>query len=109
MMNDIEPTELKNINGEIIDIRDNIKYNIDHIPTAINIPTQKLIMQPEKYINKNQTYYIYCQKGITSLNICRILTLKGYKTINVKGGYENWITNNQKPKRFLLFINMNCK
>ena len=94
MINNIEPSELKNINYKIIDIRDTSQYEINHIPNAINIPAQILTMEPEKYINKNETYYIYCQKGMTSLSTCKILTLKGYKIINIKGGYENWITSN---------------
>ena len=90
MINNIEPSEIKNINGIIIDIRNNNIYNQSHIPNAINIPAEKLIVEPEKNLNKNENYYIYCQKGITSNKICRILNIKGYKTININGGYEKW-------------------
>lgn len=94
MIKNIKTTQLKNIEGTIIDIRNKEKYNINHIPNSINIPAEKLIIEPEKYLKKEEEYYIYCQKGITSQNICRILTLKGYKIINIIGGYESWINNN---------------
>lgn len=93
MIKNIKTTELKNIYGIIIDIRNTEKYNEGHIPNAINIPSEKLLMKPEKYLNKEQQYYIYCQKGISSQNISRILTVRGYKIINIIGGYENWKIN----------------
>lgn len=91
MIKSIEPSEIKNIVGTIIDIRNNNKYIEYHIPNAINIEAEKLIKEPEKYINKNEIYYIYCQKGITSTMICKILKIKGYNIININGGYEKWI------------------
>lgn len=75
----------------IIDLRSREKYNTSHIETSINIPFDVLMNNPEKYLNKNKTYYFYCQKGITSKKICNILYLKGYKVINILGGYESWL------------------
>ena len=42
----------------IIDIRDNYLYNIGSIPHSKNIPMNFLIMNPDNYLNKNDTYYI---------------------------------------------------
>lgn len=81
----------ENIN--IIDIRNKEKYNSNHIKNAINIPYNILLMSPEKYISKEKKYYIYCQKGLSSYNICRILSNLGYKVININGGYERYIMN----------------
>lgn len=83
--------DLKNINKNIIDLRTNEKYNNNHIPNSINIPIEKLLENPQKYLNKTETYYLYCQKGISSYNACKILTRLGYKTININGGYEKWL------------------
>ena len=77
----------------IIDIRSVQSYNNNHIPNSINIPFDKLILNPELYLDKNTFYYIYCQKGLSSSNVCRILNNLGYKLINIDGGYENWIMN----------------
>lgn len=96
MLSSISISELKNkINSiDIIDIRSNQSYNNNHIPTAINIPMEKLIAEPKKYLLTNKTYYVYCQKGISSLKTCQILNRMGYHTLNVIGGYEEWILQN---------------
>ncbi len=82
---------LKKGNVSIIDIRNNQNYNNNHIPNAKNIPSQELVNNPSKYLDKNQTYYLYCQKGTTSIRVCSLLNSLGYKTVNVAGGYEAWI------------------
>lgn len=76
---------------EIIDIRSVEKYNSNHIEYAKNIPYQVLLSNPYKYLDKNRQYYIYCQKGLTSINVCNQLLMKGFKVINIVGGYEKWL------------------
>ena len=56
---------------QVIDIRSVESYNNNHIPGARNVPFEKLLVNPNKYLNKNETYYIYCQKGTKSLRICQ--------------------------------------
>lgn len=80
---------LPNIN--LIDIRSIENYNRNHIPGAKNIPYEILLLRPEKYLDKSQTYYLYCQKGMTTIKIAMILRSKGYKIVNVQGGYEAWL------------------
>lgn len=75
----------------IIDIRNEQSYNNNHIPTAVNIPFEKLIIKPSTYLNQNQKYFIYCRYGKTSEKACQILNNYGYKVINIIGGYEEWI------------------
>ena len=83
---------LKKIDSiNIIDIRSNQSYNNNHIPNAKNIPSQLLISNPNKYLEKEKTYYIYCQKGSSSIRVCSLLNNLGYKAININGGYEAWI------------------
>ena len=76
---------------QVIDIRSVESYNNNHIPGARNVPFEKLLVNPNKYLNKNETYYIYCQKGTKSLRICQMLGRMGYRVINVIGGYESWV------------------
>lgn len=83
---------LKLSNVNIIDIRDVQKYNDSHIRDSINIPYSKLISNPGAYLDKDAKYYIYCQRGITSYNVCKILSKLGYDTVSVDGGYDAWLT-----------------
>ena len=82
---------LKNKSANIIDIRSIESYNNNHIPNAINIPFEKLIIEPNKYLNKMNNYYLYCRSGITSKKACEILLKQGYLVTNVYGGYEEWL------------------
>lgn len=75
----------------IIDIRQPLNYNNNHIPGAVNISAKDLKENPSKYLDKNKKYYIYCKKGINSYKICYYLNVLGYNTVNIKGGYESWI------------------
>lgn len=77
----------------VIDIRNKEKYNDNHIPNSINIPYEELLLQPSKYLKKEETYYIYCMQGKTSFSVCNILNKVGYNLININGGYESYILN----------------
>lgn len=92
MQGDITVTELKKmIPGiKIIDIRDNYQFNMGSIPTSINIPTNFLLTNPDIYLNKNSTYYLYCEYGTTSKNVCNKLSSKGFNVINVLGGFSEY-------------------
>ncbi len=79
-INDLKPSY------NIIDIRDKYSYDKKHIYNSTNIPVTDLLNNPSKYINKNDTYYIYCAKGISSKKTCELLSVLGYKVVNVKGG-----------------------
>ena len=76
---------------KIIDIRSSQSYNNNHLPGAINIPAEKLIISPNDYLEKNIKYYVYCQRGLSSLNVVSILNKIGYNLVSIDGGYENWI------------------
>lgn len=94
MFQSISVNELKNLsNINIIDIRSVEKYNNGYILNSKNIPMQQLIIRPEKYLNKFEKYYIYCQKGIQSRKVCQILSNNGYNVVNISGGYEAWKIN----------------
>ena len=91
-MNSISVDELRSLSSvNVIDIRSEEKYNDNHILNAYNIPFNKLVSFPEKYLDKNNIYYIYCQKGMRSKQVCSILSIKGYNVVDIIGGYEAWI------------------
>ena len=94
MFESISVTDLKKLNyTNLIDIRSIEKYNNKHIMNAINIPMEKLLIKPDKYLKKEEKYYVYCQKGIQSRKLCSILANGGYDVVNVSGGYEAWVLN----------------
>ena len=79
------------INVNIIDIRSKNKYLVNHILNSRNIDKNELILYPYKYLNKNEKYYIYCEKGLSSIRVCQILKKMGYNVFNILGGYEEWL------------------
>ena len=93
MFDNISIENLANIINKIniIDIRSNEKFNSSHIPYAINIPFDKLILNPNKYLKLNGKYYLYCTKGKKSISLCTYLSKQGYNVINISGGYEKWL------------------
>lgn len=94
MYENISISNLKKLrNIEIIDIRSVQKYNDNHIIGSKNIPFLKLLLYPNNYLSKNNKYYIYCQKGNKSKQLCNVLTNYGFNVVNVIGGYEAWILN----------------
>lgn len=75
----------------IIDVRSNNKYNANHISGAINIESFELLANPNKYLNKIDTYYLYCDSGYTSGIVSNRLNMLGYNTVNIEGGYNNYL------------------
>lgn len=75
----------------LIDIRSGVSYNNNHIPGAKNIGYTELLTNYSKYLNKNEKYYFYCQKGMNSYKLCSYLSSLGYDVVNIAGGYESWI------------------
>lgn len=91
-MKNININDLLSINNaNIIDIRNNFSYMKGHIPGAINITSQELLFNPERYLNRNRAYYIYCDSGSRSKVIVNELNNLGYNTINVFGGYNSYL------------------
>lgn len=78
----------------LIDIRDVEKFNGSHIVGAHNVSMNKLITNPNKYLDVNKIYYIYCQKGVSSVKVVNLLRKQGYNVYNVIGGYERWMLDN---------------
>ena len=74
----------------VIDIRDRNSYLLGHIDDAINIDKSALLSNPDKYLNKTDIYYIYCNSGISSKRVVNQLNLLGYNTVNIDGGYNKF-------------------
>ncbi len=87
-INDLKKILQPGIN--LIDIRSATSYQLGNIPYSINISKNELMFNPEKYLNKNKVYYIYCSKGLQSRTLVNYLNNIGYHTYNVIGGYANY-------------------
>ena len=87
-MNEISIYQLiKLSNPNIIDIRDKYSYNTGCLKGAKNIPYYSLLSNYSIYLNKTDTYYLYCDYGHQSKEISNRLNLFGYNTYYVKEGY----------------------
>lgn len=50
---------------------------------SINLSIDKLLDNPSKFLNKNETYYFYCRQGSRSRRAVQILGVYGYKVVKV--------------------------
>lgn len=87
-MNEISINQLLKLpNPNIIDIRDNLNYNEGHITNAKNIPYYSLLSNYSIYLDKFQSYFLYCNYGKQSMEMSNHLNMLGYNTYYVKEGY----------------------
>ena len=82
-MKTISINEYNSSLGKLIDIEPPEIFIQKHFPGAINIPYETLLYNRERILDKNETYYIYCQKGNKSKRAMNILTTFGYKIVQV--------------------------
>lgn len=76
----------------VIDLRNIEEYEEMHVGGARNIPYDKLEMY-KKYLPKDKTYILYCDRGGTSLKAARELSREGYHTMTVVGGFQAILQN----------------
>lgn len=74
----------------LIDIRSKNLYARGHIYNARNIDYNNLIDMPHMYLNKLDTYFIYCSEGLKSRRCCKMLEIQGYNVVNIEDGYEGY-------------------
>ena len=82
--------DYNNVNNYlIVDLRDKEEFNKIHLSNSINISFEKLIIYPEKYLNKNNNYLLICDFGIKSKKTSEILNKMGYHTYSLKNGIKS--------------------
>ena len=69
---------------KIIDVSDKYTYNNQHLNGSINIPYDDLINNYRRYLNKTESYYLYCKSGKLSKRATIILSLLGYKVYHLE-------------------------
>lgn len=80
-MQKIKYNEIKNKNIKIIDVQDKHEYKKHHLNNSINIPYDELMGNYKTYLNKQDLYYITCEKGHLSKRAVSILECLGYNVI----------------------------
>ena len=91
------PELMKEPTTVIIDIRDVQSYNTDHIPGAIAMSDQ-VISQLIRNRKSAPTVVVYCYRGISSKDICRLLSSAGLSEVyNLEGGWQAWADVHQVP------------
>ena len=74
----------------IIDIRNPKQFRKKSIDGSTNVPFTDLILNPTKYINKDEKYYILCELGTWSVVAIKELEKKGYSNvIQITGGMRS--------------------
>ncbi|MDF2587222.1 MAG: rhodanese domain protein [Anaerocolumna sp.] len=88
----INVNELDNLIGDIdlIDVRETYEFKNQSIKSAQNIPMGQLVSDPNKYLAKDNTYYLICESGARSARTCNYLTKQGFDVINVLGGVSSY-------------------
>ena len=88
----VNVNDLGDLLGKInlIDIRESYEYKNGHLPTAKNIPMDKILSEPDKYLDKDKKYYIICQSGGRSSRTSSKLKAMGFNIVNVSGGTSSY-------------------
>lgn len=88
-INDFSRSELESLaeKGQVIDVRSTLERLFGKIKGATHVPLVKISNFDGP---KDKTYYVYCASGMRSQRACEELSAKGYKTVNLKGGYGSF-------------------
>ncbi|APG66201.1 rhodanese-like domain-containing protein [Tenacibaculum todarodis] len=85
-------TILSNDKIQLLDVRTTSEIEQGFIETAVFSDVNKdgFYDSVSSVIDKKKPVYIYCRSGGRSMKASKILQEKGYKVINVLGGYNAW-------------------
>ena len=75
--------------GFILDVRDEIEFQLGSIPSAINIPLPELRNRLNE-LPVDKKIYIYCQTGIRAYNAYRILSQNNFDVYNLDGAFKTY-------------------
>jgi len=84
--------KMASVSGQLIDVRTPDEFDIDHLANATNLDiySEKFDSEINK-LDKQKTYYIYCQRNGRSANAVAKLRKAGFKNVyELDGGIANW-------------------
>ena len=74
----------------LLDVREELEYQVGHIPGSTNLPLSLLSQNLNPNLPKDLPIYIYCRSGNRSIEAKRILTNLGYNNLIDLGGIIEW-------------------
>ncbi len=78
----------------LLDVRNPDELKTDgKIPGSLLIPLNQLPNKIDK-LDKNKKILVYCRSGTRSVSASRLLSSLGFKVYNIKGGINNWKSEN---------------
>ena len=84
-------SKMKNTNVRIFDARENVEYEISHIPGALNIGYENFDPSILYEVKKDETIVLYCSVGYRSEKIGEQLQDLGYTNVfNLYGSIFEW-------------------
>jgi thioredoxin 1 len=84
--------KMTSASGQLIDVRTPEEFNIDHLANATNLDIYSAKFDSEiNKLDKQKTYYVYCQRGGRSANAVEKFHKAGFKNVfELDGGVVNW-------------------
>ena len=83
----VQVTDVHDFKGELIDVREQVEFEVGHIEGAKHIPLGQLRERLDE-IDSTKEVLIYCQVGQRGYNAQRILENAGIHAKNLDGGYK---------------------
>lgn len=81
----------KNPNYQLVDVREQVEYDIVRIPMSLLVPLSTFEQDYTK-INQNNPIYLLCGVGKRASLAAEFLASRGYKDLFViEGGIKEWI------------------
>lgn len=76
----------------IVDVRTAEEFDAGHIGGAVNIDVLKdgFAKAASSALPKGKTIAVYCRSGKRSMIAANIFAKKGYKVVNLRGGWLEW-------------------
>lgn len=84
--------KMNSTSGQLIDVRTPDEFNIDHLANSMNLDIYSVKFDSEiNKLDKQKTYYVYCQRGGRSANAVEKFHKAGFKNVfELDGGVVNW-------------------
>lgn len=87
----------QNPDAVILDVRTDGEYAAGHLEGSRHIPLDALRDRIGE-LDAGKTYFVHCQSGLRSYLACRILGQRGFRCLNLAGGYLYYrLTRKQEP------------
>jgi YidC/Oxa1 family membrane protein insertase len=81
---------------QMLDIRESEEVEMGVIPGAVAVRFPDLMKDPQDYLDKSKTAYLFCANGNRSSELGSSLQEKGYDCRFMIGGYEKWVSEDRE-------------